>query len=201
MHKQQMDILCPLVVNLTLRLNRKWKKAAIIYYCKKQVTVFIVLWFYMILSFLVQESVSMYKALKYRLNFVCIHHMSFIQSLKRMVHFRKVLCEKKLYCNFIYGINMHWTPIYIECLIVYSLSSHSRIFMSYRDITITNEGLQKFGLCMVIWRREESRVLYLLWHGTLVYTVFSKEPPCLGPSRQARVHCWPYPSWIPSGYD
>ena len=63
MHKQQMDILCPLVVNLTLRLNRKWKKAAIIYYCKKQVTVFIVLWFYMILSFLVQESVSMYKDL------------------------------------------------------------------------------------------------------------------------------------------
>ena len=28
--------------------------------------------------------------------------------------------------------------------------------MSYRDITITNEGLQKFGLCMVIGRREES---------------------------------------------
>ena len=81
---------------------------------KKQVTVFIVLWFYMILSFLVQESVSMYKDL-----ILCVSITSCIQSLKRMVHFRKVLCEKKLYCNFIYGINMHWTPIYIECLIVY----------------------------------------------------------------------------------
>ena len=41
----------------------------------------------------------------------------------------------------VYAINYSQVPV-VCCLFVWSFSSHSRIFHSYGDVTITDEGLQ-----------------------------------------------------------
>ena len=44
-----------------------------------------------------------------------------------------------------------WSFCLFVCLFVWSLSSHSRIFHSYGDVTIAGEELQIFNLTRHIW--------------------------------------------------
>ena len=50
-----------------------------------------------------------------------------------------------------FNSNNYWTPMSIVCLFVWSLSSHSRIFHSYGDVSITGEGLQILTYSRHLW--------------------------------------------------
>jgi hypothetical protein len=70
--------------------------------------------------------------------------------------------------------------IEIEWLIIYSFTSHSRLFHLYGDVTITGEGLQNLGLCSALREFEQggiSIVPQLLRHETSVFPVSSERPP------------------------
>jgi hypothetical protein len=64
-------------------------------------------------------------------------------------------------------------------LIDYCLTSHSRIFHVYGDVTITGEGLQNLGLCSALRTFEQRGIFivpHLLCHGASVFTVLSERP-------------------------
>ena len=70
-----------------------------------------------------------------------------------------------------------------DCLFVCGLSSHRRIFHSYGDVTIADEGLH-FDLCsalMVIEQREFFSEPHLLWHWISVYNGHPRGPVTLTP--------------------
>jgi hypothetical protein len=65
----------------------------------------------------------------------------------------------------------------IRKLVVYCLTSRSRIFNLNGDVTIAGEGLQNLGLCLALRAFEQGGILivpHLLWHGTSVFPVSSK---------------------------
>jgi hypothetical protein len=65
-------------------------------------------------------------------------------------------------------------------LIIYSLTSRSRIFHLYEDITIASEGLQNLGLCSALGAFEQGGIFivqHLLWHRALVFPISSKGLP------------------------
>jgi hypothetical protein len=56
-------------------------------------------------------------------------------------------------------------------LIIYSFTSHSRIFHLYGDVTIAGEGLQNLGLCSALGAFEQGGTFilpHLLWHGAIL---------------------------------
>jgi hypothetical protein len=60
-----------------------------------------------------------------------------------------------------------WTKFWlIDWLIIYGLTSHSRIFRLYGDVTIAGEGLQNLGLCSALRAFEQGGIFivpHLLW--------------------------------------
>jgi hypothetical protein len=65
-------------------------------------------------------------------------------------------------------------------LIIYCLTSRSRIFHIHGDVTITGEGLQNLGLCLALRAFEQGGIFivpHLLWHGASDFPVSSKGPP------------------------
>ena len=54
------------------------------------------------------------------------------------------------------------------CLFIWSFSSHSRIFHSFGDVTITGEGLQMLTYARHFWP-SSSEGSHLPWHGASVY--------------------------------
>ena len=67
--------------------------------------------------------------------------------------------------QYLYNITHHIDSV---CLFVWSLSSHSRIFHAYGDVTITDEGLQ-----ILTYARQWGffNVPHLLWHGPSLYNL------------------------------
>jgi hypothetical protein len=62
------------------------------------------------------------------------------------------------------------------------ITSRSRIFHSYGDVTIAGEGLQNLDLYSVLRVFEQGGIFivsHLLWHGTSIFPVSSKGPPHL----------------------
>jgi hypothetical protein len=75
-----------------------------------------------------------------------------------------------------------WKP-YIQRLIdcsLFQVTSRSRIFHLYGDVTIADEGLQNLGLCSALKAFEQEGIFivpHLLWHGASVFPVSSKGTP------------------------
>ena len=70
------------------------------------------------------------------------------------------------------------------CLCVWCLSSHSWIFHSYGNVTITGEGLQIFALCSALMAIEQwgfFSVPRLLWRESSVYNGYLRGPVKLTP--------------------
>ena len=60
----------------------------------------------------------------------------------------------------------------LKCLFVWRLSSHSKMFHSYEDVTIAGEGQQTFDLCSALMAIEQwvfFNVPHLLRHGPTLY--------------------------------
>ena len=57
------------------------------------------------------------------------------------------------------------------CCVHYCFSLGSRIFHSYRDVTISGEGLQNLGLCsaLMVVKHKLKHKPYLQWHGASIY--------------------------------
>ena len=58
-------------------------------------------------------------------------------------------------------------PFVCHCLFVWSLSSHSRIFHSYGDVTIAGVGLQILTYARLSWSLSSKGIFivpHLLWH-------------------------------------
>jgi hypothetical protein len=56
----------------------------------------------------------------------------------------------------------------VDWLIIYCFTSHSRIFLSYKDVNIDSKGLQNFGLCLALRAFEQGGILimsHLFWNG------------------------------------
>ena len=73
------------------------------------------------------------------------------------------------------------------CLFVWGVSSHSRIFHSYGEFTMTGEGLQIFYLCSALMTIKQwwfFNMPHHLWHGLPFIMVISEDPrhPHLLPS-------------------
>ena len=70
-------------------------------------------------------------------------------------------------------------------LFIWSLSSHSRIFHSYRDVTIAGKGLQSLTYarhsCMATEHGGFFNVPLPLWHGPTVYNGHLRGPVTLAP--------------------
>ena len=72
----------------------------------------------------------------------------------------------------------------IFCLLVWALSSHSRIFHSYGDVTITGEGLQILTYARHSWPLSSEgffSVAHLMWHGPDVYNGHLRGSQTLAP--------------------
>jgi hypothetical protein len=70
----------------------------------------------------------------------------------------------------------------INWMIIYDFKSRSKIFHSYRDVTIAGEGLWNLDLCSALRAFEQWGIFivpHLLWQGTSVFPVSSKGPPNL----------------------
>ena len=91
-----------------------------------------------------------------------------LQKRARQIHTE---CDLSLYCL-----------VCLFCLFVWGVSSHSRIFHSYGDVSITGEWLQiltyarHLSLLMVIEQWGFFNVPHLLWHGASVIMVISEDP-------------------------
>ena len=92
-------------------------------------------------------------------------------------------------------------------LFVWGLSSHSRIFRSYGDVTITGEGLQIFDLCSALMAIEQLGFFsmpHLLWHGASIYYGHLRGPVTLTPiaERLALELSLPvFTTWVCRGWD
>ena len=77
------------------------------------------------------------------------------------------------------------------CLFVWGLSSHSKIFHSYWDVTITGEGLQILTYARHSWPLSNKgiSVTHLLWHGAFVYNGRLQ-----GPVTLTQVYCGAFSS-------
>ena len=87
----------------------------------------------------------------------------------------------KKYLFFLHKKTQHWLILFV-CLFVCGLSSHSRIFHSFGDVTITGERLQFFDLCSAIMAIKQwgfFNVSHLLWHGASVNNGHLREPVTL----------------------
>jgi hypothetical protein len=96
---------------------------------------------------------------------------------------------EKLAKSIRYGKIMAWY-YEIDWLIDYYFTSCSRIFHLYGDVTIACEELQNLGLCSALKAFEQGGIFivpHLLWHGTSVFPVSSKEPPHLVASYDMHV--------------
>jgi hypothetical protein len=65
-------------------------------------------------------------------------------------------------------------------LVIYSFTSHSRIFHLYGDVTIAGEGLQNLGLCSALGAFEQGGIFivpHLLWYRASVFPVSSEGSP------------------------
>ena len=67
------------------------------------------------------------------------------------------------------------------CLFVWGLSSHSRLFHSYGDVTIIGEGLQILTYARHSWPVSSKFFIvpHLLWHGVSVYNDHIRGPVTL----------------------
>ena len=82
----------------------------------------------------------------------------------------------------------HCAPLTIYvfiCLFVRGLSSRSRIFHSYGDVSITDEGLPILTYARHSWSLSSEDYLschtYILWHGASVYNGHIQGPVTLTP--------------------
>ena len=79
------------------------------------------------------------------------------------------------------------------CLFVRGFSSHSRIFHSFGDVTITDKELQIFDLCPALMAIEQwgiFNVPRLLWHGPTLYNGHLRGAVTLTPILTVIVIIW-----------
>ena len=120
----------------------------------------------------------------------------FQDSVFKLMQFFYTLNHRYWYSN-IFSVILYRTLCVVRVILVLALPSswiqhlsdlffgvffmsHSRVFHSYGDVTITDEGLQILtGLCSALMAIEQWRfftVPHLLWHGTSVDNGHHREP-------------------------